>query len=520
MNWIILLYFPVACLAMGLAGGWALKNTPDLHSLLLGGCRWLLLLFPFVLLLTMTYKPLGPGFWMYGVSPLPWRWFVLALLAVIICSRWVIELIMIQTINCRVHGPELERPAPARLIADMEFEGILDLISRIGSQGLLPRPGLFLSKVTTAGHLTPGLFPRLCLDASLVPERYRDHDVWWESVMPAPPMVEESLDPLKAVLFHELAHFGRADHLRTFAAILSGALLPWEWLFEEIPGVATGVTSNWLFRQWSRVMKALGGPVRRWLKEERRIREALADEEAGEAVPNAADYLRRIRALYPAASPETAPATPTLIPPPCRRLALCALASAILWAAPGRQPFLATFGKELMATQLPAGWWLTMEGGSRASAVFIPGAEGGKVRIDCERIDPGHPLQFRAIGRQKPGLVPSPSVIEMEWDLHYAGHRPLSGKEVAMSLTQSAQTVRTNSDLLAAYAIPALPGHGAEPGWTRYFMTAHVQESAQMDLLYICYTFSTPGRYIFKPPHMTIVLPTGERRPYPFGQGQ
>ena len=521
MNWIILLYFPVACLAMGFAGGWALKRTPNIHSYLLGACRWLLLLFPFVLLLDMIYKPIGPGFWMYWVTPLPWRWFVLALLAGIICVRWMIELITIQAFNCRVHGPELERLAPARLIADLGFEGVLDRISRLGRLGLMPRPGLFLSKVTTAGHLTPGLFPRLCLDASLVPERYRDHDVWWESVLPAPPLVEKSMEPLKAVLIHELAHFAHGDHLRTFVAILSGALLPWEWLFEEVPGAATGVTSNWLFRQWSRLMKALGRPVRGWLKEERRIREALADEEAEAAVPFAADYLREVRNLYPAASLEAVPDTPAFIRPFFRRLFLCVLAFAMFCAAPGRQPFLADFGKELVATQLPAGWWLTMEGGSRASAVFIPSAEaGGRVLIDCERIDPGHPLQFRAIGRQRVGLVPSPCVIEMEWDIHHRGRKPVSGREVAMSLTQSALIARENYDLLAAYAMPSVPEHGAEPGWTRYFLRAHIQDSAQMDLLYICYTFSTPGRYLFKPPRMTIVLPTGERRPYPLGQGQ
>jgi hypothetical protein len=80
--------------------------------------------------------------------------------------------------------------------------------------------------------------------------------------------------------------------------------------------------------------------------------------------------------------------------------------------------------------------------------------------------------------------------------------------------------VRENNDLLAAYAIPSVPGHGPEPGWTRYSMRAHVQESAQMDLLFISYTFSTPGRYLFKPPRMTIVLPTGERRPYPLAPAQ
>ena len=383
----------------------------------------------------------------------------------------------------------------------------------------MPRPCLFLSKVTTAGHLTPGLFPRLCLDASLVPERYRDNDIWWESVMAAPPLVEKSLTPLKVVLIHELAHFGRRDHLRTFVAIFSGALLPWEWLFEEVPRTSMGVTSNWLFRQWSWLMRMVGSPVRGWLKEERRIREALADEEAGEAVPFAAEHLREVRDLYPAARLEPAPGTRTHIPPFLRRLALCVFAAGILWAAPGRQPFLAAFGKELMATQLPAGWWLTMEGGSVASTVFIPSqAEGGKVRIDCEHIDPGHPLQFRAIGRQRPGLIPSPSVIAMEWDVHYTGRKPLSGREVTMSLTQSAFMVRENDDLLAAYAIPTVPGQGAEPGWTRYSMKAHVQESAQMDLLYICYTFSAPGRYLFKPPRMMIVLPTGERRPYPVDQ--
>jgi hypothetical protein len=103
----------------------------------------------------------------------------------------------------------------------------------------------------------------------------------------------------------------------------------------------------------------------------------------------------------------------------------------------------------------------------------------------------------------------------MHWDVHFAGSGPLSSKEATLSFTQSALMINNNVDFLTAYWVQSPPQEGARPGWVRYSGTALIPEKARMDLFVICYTFSKPGRYLFKPPVLTIILPGGERRPYP-----
>ena len=52
-------------------------------------------------------------------------------------------------------------------------------------------------------------------------------------------------------------------------------------------------------------------------------------------------------------------------------------------------------------------------------------------------------------------------------------------------------------------------------GGVRYALKIQVEGQPMMDILFICYKFSAPGRYRFKPPALTILMPDGTRRPYP-----
>ena len=155
----------------------------------------------------------------------------------------------------RVEGPNMEREASREFLEALDYEG---LRVRVVARRWLPGPRLFLAKAATAGHLTTGFCPRICLDASLVPMKFRDRGLWWQSVLPEPGLVSESLDPIRAVVAHELAHFKRGDHLRTLLTLVTGAILPWEWIFGQVSLDRFFFSNTWVFRQWSRFMAAIG----------------------------------------------------------------------------------------------------------------------------------------------------------------------------------------------------------------------------------------------------------------------
>jgi hypothetical protein len=74
-----------------------------------------------------------------------------------------------------------------------------------------------------------------------------------------------------------------------------------------------------------------------------------------------------------------------------------------------------------------------------------------------------------------------------------------------------------NHDLVAAYSAPAQSMTHMGRGWVRYSLRTRIQGRPRMDILFICYTFAAPGRYVFKPPVLSLVLPNGQRLPYPTG---
>lgn len=516
MNFLIVFYFPVACLAMAWTGSSVLRAVGNIRGFPLAFCRLFLLAFPFLMLATSLWKTFGPSLWMAWASPMPFRGMALLVMLGLVGARWVGEMVAGLALRWRVEGPDMEREASRDFLDALGYENLTARLAPRPWLSWLPRPRLFWSKAASPAHLTSGLRPRICLDASLVPATYRKPDLWWHSVLPEPHLVAESLDPLRAVVAHELAHYKRGDHLRTLLTLVTGAILPWEWLFGQVSLDKFSVTRTWVFKQWSRFMNALGLPVRRWLQEEHAIREALADEEATSIVAGASRHLVEVRALYRLSPQEGLPPSRGGTFRILGILGPLALGGALLWAAPGRLPYLSTFGNDLASTPLPRGWCLTLEGRSNASAVYIPGNGGrGRVLIACQHIDPGHPPEFRAIGRQGPSSIPAPCEIEVRWDVHFIGAQPLSGKEAVLSLTQSGALVRENNDLVAAYSLAAQPMARMKGGWVRYALKIQVEGAPMMDILFICYKFSAPGRYLFKPPALTILSPDGERRPYP-----
>lgn len=519
MKWVILLYFPIGCMFFTWAGSWALRVRHPVRTLGLEWSRLLLLGFPFVLLAVLLWKPIGPRFWVYSATALPARWLVVAAIACLVGIRWIGEMVIGQAFRWRLQGADVERPAPDGLLEAIEFEHLETILAPPRWLAWMPTPQLQLSKATNAGHLTAGLFPRICLDASLVPDAFRVPDLWWRTVVPAPDLVADSVEPLKAVVAHELAHFRRADHLRTLVTFFTGAILPWEWLFGRSSLGKTFVTKAWPFRIWSRWMSVIGRPMRRWLIEERHVRELLADGDASRVVAQAASHLQEVRDLYQAGPREGKVGSTHTIPPLLCSLGLLLLGASLLWLSPGRIPIQCVLGDDIAATDLPGGWCLNLDGRSRASALCIPGRAGsGEVLVDCETIDPSQPPDFRAVGRQFPGSIPTPCDVEMYWDVHFSGPRPLSGREPVMSLTQSGSMVRVNPDLVAVYSVIAQPMTHLGRGWVRYSLKTRIQGRPQMDILFICYTFAAPGRYVFKAPVLSLVLPNGQRLPYPTGR--
>jgi len=515
MNGLVFLYFPLGCLLIGIFGAMVLRHTSHEGGASLELCRAILLGFPFALMGSLLLKPYGPSFWMNWAYPHPARAILLLALIGLVALRWIGEMIAAQALQWRVEGPDIERPAREDFLEAIDFNSLAARLAPAGPLAMIPTPKVFMSKATGAGHLTSGFRPRICIDASLVPDCFRDDDLWWQSVLTAPEILANSLDPLKAVVAHELGHFKRGDHLRTFFIFFAGLLLPWEWLVSELSLEKFFLTNNWLFKRWSGLMRILGWPVRVWIAEDHHLRERLADEDATQAVPEGWNHLVAVRALYPSHT--------DLVPPDTRRkfpalfrVAFVGLAGILLWASPGRIPFKSTFGRGIPSTPLPCGWCLTLEGRSVATAAFLPEAKRvGCVLVDCHEVEPGHSPELRAIGRQDPRLIPAPCEVEMKWLVHYIGPQPMGGREAVMSLTQSSQMAGDNMDLVAAYSLPEGPVATLPGGWTEYVVRTRVSADSRMDILYLCFRMPHPGRYVFRPPELALILPGGERRPYP-----
>jgi len=505
VSWLVLLYFPAACLAVGGLGAWHLQSFPGRS---LAASRLLVLGFPLLLLGACLAKPMGPPFWGKLARPLPGRVVILPLLFLLIVGRWVVERSSIEAFRQWEEGPGLTRAAEASI-----QRCLLKALAHLRASRFLASPSLHFSKVAVLAHLESRIRPRIHLEAELVPPRFRSGGAWWDSV----PAEAEPPQVLAAAVAHELGHFRNGDHLRRLILGLYAAFLPWEWVIVDPLAKASVVSRVWSLRMWSLAMRWVGTPLRAWVREDTRIRESLADEAADRLVPGGAALLGDLRAKYPAV-PE---------PPPrarrgraSRALRFCLLwgaAPVLLWAAPGRLPFTFLLGRSMESSDLPRSWCLVAAPGSEASAIFLPGrGEPGTIIVRCPRINLGQASLLRGMGRIPPAALPGECDVEMTWEVHYQGNGELTGKEAFLSLTQSAMTVRTNWDPFTAYSLPrgmeAMPG---PQGWRRYLSITKIRGNPELEHMLIGFNLVAPGEYIFRPPVLTLVHPDGRRLPFP-----
>ena len=518
MNWTVFFYFPAACLAVGGVGAWAIREGPDHRQWALGLARRVVLFFPLTLLATCLLKRTGPQQWSRMASALEGRSLVLSALFLLIFVRWLAEMTAFRAFQETEAGPGMAHPADTPFILATDFEGMCRRLRLPGWRKLLPQPTLLFSRAANLGHLMAGFRPRICLEAGLVPVDLRAKDGWWASV---DSRATEPAEKLKAVIAHELGHFRHGDHLRKVVLLLTAAILPWEWFFEEVLLGKYAATNTWLFRRWSGLMRWVGSPIRAWVRRDRQIKEALADLEAVRLVPGAAQHLEDLRSQYPSHSgPEAGnSAKAVVIPAPARQAGLVLLSATLLWGSPGRIPYLLSLGFQMETTALPRSWCLVSAPGSEATAVFMPGKdEPGNIIIKCPKISLEQPSLLRAMGRVLPDALPGECDLQMDWDVLYEGQGDLTGKEAFMSVTQSSMTVRTNPDPFTAYSLPASVEGGVPKGqWFRYSSVTKIRNNPAMEHMLIGFNLSAPGQYLFKPPSLQVVLPSGERMPFPLG---
>ncbi|MDR3673201.1 MAG: hypothetical protein P4L36_20315 [Holophaga sp.] len=513
MSWLILLYFPTACFLAGSLGAWALRGRMDPAGRCLNLCRWALLLFPFILVAAILAKGTGPMCWISWAGPLGWRWVVLAALVGLIFVRWLGEMVARRAFLHLEQGPSMARNAS---LAFLEKLGFAELVQGLALPPWRVRrpPAVQYSKVAALAYLIGGPRPRICVEASLIPRPFRCRDLWWETVAP---LADLALEPLRAMVAHELGHFKRRDHLRRQLLAITGCLLPWEWLYEDIQLRKFHFTNTLLFRRWSSLIAWIGAPFRQWILEDQKISEELADAEALHLVPSAADQLRMIRALYPPPKERGGRRTNAnrLILPGFQQAMLLTAMAALLWFAPGRAAYAQAFGCGILAARFPHGWTVLKPAGANLASVFVPGQDGpGILFIRCQPFSRGQLPRLRCVGRIPARFLPGFCEIEMDWDVLYKGDGRLTGGEALLYLCQPALSTRPDPDPLTVYSRPRHPVPESLPrGWTRYTHQIKIKNNPDIAYMLIHFELRHPGNYAFKPPVLTVIHPDGTRQP-------
>ena len=176
-------------------------------------------------------------------------------------------------------------------------------------------------------------------------------------------------------------------------------------------------------------------------------------------------------------------------------------------------------GSPMAMTSLPRGWCLVTTPGSEASALFLPGGDlAGTIVVNCAKASQGCPSILRAMGRIPVDGLPGECDLEMDWEVLYQGLAELAGNPPFLSVTQGSMTTRTNLDPHTAYSLPRDPREpGAIGGWRVYSSATKVRNTPFLDHMLIGFNLLDPGLYTFKPPRLEVVLPSGERMPFPRG---
>lgn len=495
VSWIPILYLPAACLLQGGISAWAHRNLKRPAPAL----GWFVAVFPFALLAWCLARPSGPHVWAQAALPMGgWRW-AAAAGALVTALRWILEVSARRAlVRVALH------PAFCRL-AEPGFQAWLGYAELARRMGIPPRslPELRISRLADGAWTVGG---RILLDAALVPPVFRPDEEAWR--LPGPGLDREALG---AVLAHELAHVRAKDPLRRRLLVVMCAFLPWEWVHGNRGAVVEGMARFLPYRLLTRGLAWVGRPMAEGLRESRRAGEDWADALAARAVPGAREHLDHVRSLYGQASPGVRPLGP--VPPWAAGCLLAVMAILLMAGAPGRRPLGLAFGAGAWTAALPQGWAILAQGGHRVDPLFAPGsAREGVLFVKVRGGASGPPPILRALVRLRADQVPPDSRLVLEWRVRHAGPRPLKGDEVGFSLTQSAMSARENLDPLTFYGVPGPSLQAA--GWWTYRQEIQVRGRPDLEFLLLTFHLSA-GRYAFKPPLLSLVLPDGGVQSFP-----
>lgn len=503
---ILLCFFYLSILLVGFLGGWALRSGLKHRSPTVRFIRWVVVLFPMVLAITILLKPWGPCIWLTRLpNPKVWDSVTLGLVILAVVGRGIWEVIMVEVAWARLALDSL----PGQALEKAEWLSYPELCSRVG---LRHPPEIRFHKGFREPVVVGWRDPIILFPARLAPLEVRSNDEFWADV------AFSGLDPAEAKgrVVHELEHVVERDHLKLWLLALTGCLVPWEWVVGRTDLEKSKVTRSRPFRCLSFIFKFIGKPYRWGLEAEREAQEKGADATVVSVLENGNEVLRRIR---PGTAPQAFPGPISKPLEDWREWGLILLCAAILYAAPGNGVVRFAFGGKMDSLHaLPATWSLVLQPGyGKATGGLLPGTgnQPGRIVADIEEVIPGRWPKLQGTGRFKMEDLPDAGFVEMTWEMEsrnntphpMAAHLMLAVIPMVDNANQEAMTIRGDPTTGPEH----LSGHRYR--FRRRIDLATVRPKPSW--IYIEYYFQAQGRWIFDPPTIEIVSPGGERRPFP-----
>ncbi|GEM_PF-3607755 len=502
---LIIAFFYASILLMGLVGGWVLGNrlrtrAPSAHM-----ARWIVVLFPIALCTTILVKPDGPVAWAKWIPFWgPWDKLLVVAVLSVVCLRGAWKIITVTVAWAKLRHESI--PAPT-LAAAPELE--VEAMSR--RLGLPAAPELRVHRSLGGPLLIGWRSPIVLFPARLVPPAYRSEAPFWDDMEHS----GASFSVIKAMVAHELGHARWRDNLRLWMVVLTGCIVPWEWVVGRTDLEKSTLSRFRIYRSASSLLKILGKPYRWGIEAERRSQEEQADAAVAELLADGGDLIVRIRGLPRRPKPTQVPR----LWEDWRELVFLSLLLGILAMAPGWSMVrFALEGKMTSLLALPATWALAMEPGyGRATAGRTPAEHDapGKIVVDVTDAVPGHWPQLRGTGRFDPNNPNETGRLELVWDVQSVDVPP-----DRWSVMVQCAVIPFVEDLdqaaLTVAADPDVPVESMGSGVYRFTRSLDLTVfPARPCWLYVKYFLKGNGRWTFNPPIIHIVTPDGLRHPFP-----
>ena len=504
MSLLILFFYASVLLAGGL-GGWVLHRRSGPPS---SAIRWILVAFPLLLAAVCLLKPHGPALWLRWI-PKPHLWDRLLFFSglILIGGRGLCKIVDVAVGWARLRHETLSG-ATLSGAPWLDYAGMGRMLG-------VALPELRFHHSLRSPVVVGWRHPVILFPGRLVPRACRTADPFWEGVEAA----KEDRALIRALLFHELEHVRRGDHLKLALLVINGCLLPWEWIVGSSRQGESLVSRCWVFRRLAPLARALGRPYRWAIDSERRLQESLADAAVLAYMKEGRALLARARGSPPGAAPARRPT----VRDHGRELVFILAACSILGIAPGVSAVrYAWEGKVTDLLDLPKTWSLTLEPGfGKASTGLLPGRKGkpGRILVHIEELVPGHFPQLVGAGHFNLADLPESGWVEMTWDIQSEGlgAGPRHGQgQVALLFAAFRMVLDTRQDAVTVEADPSAPPEPLGEGKYRFRRRIELGNGPYGSCwLYLKYVFQDEGKWAFDPPVITIVGPDGQRRPFP-----